>query len=216
VRVVIGEDQALMREGLVLLLERAGFEVVGVAADAPDLVRKALTHRPDVVIADIRMPPTQTDEGLRAALEIRASGPRIAILVLSQHVHREYAGELLESGDGAGGVGYLLKQRVANSERFCSDVRHISEGGSVLDPEVVAAMLGRSRHDGPIDRLTPRQLEVLSLMAEGRSNGAIAERLSLSEKAVLKHVAHIYEQLGLRQCPDDHRRVLAVVRYLNR
>jgi DNA-binding NarL/FixJ family response regulator len=215
VRVVIGEDQALMREGLVLLLERAEFEVAGVAGDGEALVRKAHAHRPDVVIADIRMPPTQTDEGLRAALAIRDALPQIAIVVLSQHVQRKYASELLESGAGAGGVGYLLKQRIADSDAFCSDLRRICDGASVLDPEVVAAMLGRARRDDPVDRLTARQREVLALMAEGRSNAGIAERLYLSEKAVIKHVSHIYGELGLRPAADDHRRVLAVMRYLN-
>jgi DNA-binding NarL/FixJ family response regulator len=214
-RVVIGEDQALMREGLVLLLERAGFEVVGVAAEAEDLVRKARAHRPDVVIADVRMPPTQTDEGLRAALEIRAAEPEIAIVVLSQHVQRRSAAELLRSGDGAGAVGYLLKQRVADSEAFCADVRRVAAGGSVLDPEVVSVMLGRAER-GPIEQLTDRQREVLALMAEGRSNAGIAERLVLTERAVIKHVSHIYETLGIPECADDHRRVLAVVRYLDR
>jgi DNA-binding NarL/FixJ family response regulator len=213
-RVVIGEDQALMREGLVLLLERNGFEVAGAAGDGDDLVRKANAHEPDVVIADIRMPPTQTDEGLRAALRIRESKPQIAIVVLSQHVQREYASELLESGAGAGGVGYLLKQRVADGDGFCSDVRRICAGASVLDPEVVAVMLGRARVDNPVDRLTPRQREVLALMAEGRSNAGIGERLFLTERAVIKHVSHIYDELGIAPCADDHRRVLAVVRYL--
>lgn len=215
-RVVIGEDQALMREGLTLLLERAGFEVAGVAGDGADLARKANAHAPDVVIADIRMPPTQTDEGLRAALTIRESRPEIAIVVLSQHVQRQYASELLESGAGAGGVGYLLKQRVADADSFCSDLRRICDGASVLDAEVVAAMLARPRRDDPVDRLTDRQRDVLALMAEGRSNAGIAERLFLSRKAVVKHVSHIYAELGLAEAADDHRRVLAVMRYLNR
>jgi DNA-binding NarL/FixJ family response regulator len=216
VRVVVGEDQALMREGLVLLLEQAGFEVVGVAGDGEDLVRKARAHRPDVVLADIRMPPTQTDEGLQAALAIRDSGPEIAIVVLSQHVQRELACELLERAAEGGGVGYLLKQRVSDSASFCADVERVVSGASILDPEVVSLMLARARRDDPVERLTDRQREVLSLMAEGRSNAGIAERLFLSEKAVAKHVAHIYEQLELRPDADDHRRVLAVVRYLNR
>jgi DNA-binding NarL/FixJ family response regulator len=214
-RVVIGEDQALMREGMVLLLERGGFEVAGVAADAEELVRKARAHNPDVVVADVRMPPTQTDEGLRAALEIRAAKPDIAIVVLSQHVQRRYASELLQSGDGAGGVGYLLKQRVADGDAFCADVRRISAGGSVLDPEIVRAMLGGPPRD-PLARLTERQREVLALMAEGRSNAGIAERLFLTERAVIKHVSHVYAELGIPPCADDHRRVLAVVRYLDR
>jgi DNA-binding NarL/FixJ family response regulator len=215
VRVVIGEDQALMREGLVLVLEREGFEVAGVAGDGEDLIREAKAHKPDVVIADIRMPPTQTDEGLRAALQIREMTPQIAILVLSHHVQGSYARELLESGAGAGGVGYLLKQRVADSETFSSDLRRICAGASVLDPEVVNVLLGRSRLD-PLEHLTPRQREVLALMAEGRSNAGIAERLVLSKKAVFKHVSHIYEVLKLDPSTDDHRRVLAVMQYLDR
>jgi DNA-binding NarL/FixJ family response regulator len=200
-RVVIGEDQALMREGLVLLLEREGFEVVGQAGDGEDLVRKAHAHDPDVVVADIRMPPTQTNEGLHAALEFRRSRPNIAIVVLSHHVHRQYARELLESGAGAGGVGYLLKQRVADGDSFCSDLQRICAGASVLDAEVVAAMLGRARRDDPVDRLTSRQRDVLALMAEGRSNAAIAERLFLSEKAVIKHISHVYRELGRWRAP---------------
>ena len=213
-QVVIGEDQALMRDGLTLMLERAGFEVVGVAGDGTDLVRKARAHAPDIVVADIRMPPTQTDEGLRAALTIRDAEPDTAIVVLSQHVQRSYASELLQSG-GARGVGYLLKQRIADSQTFCSDLRRIGAGGSILDPEVVATMLSRARRHDPIERLTARQREVLALMAEGRSNAGIAQRLFLTEKGVLKHVAHIYGELGLTPCADDHRRVLAVVRYLD-
>jgi DNA-binding NarL/FixJ family response regulator len=212
VRAVIGEDQALMREGLSLLLERAGFEVVGVAADAQELEREALAHDPDLVVADIRMPPTNTDEGLRAALRIRTVRPRVAILVLSQYVQPRYASELLETGPGR--VGYLLKQRVADVETFCADLRRICDGGSVLDPEVVSAMLAYPRQDDPISRLTPRQREVLALMAEGRSNAAIAQRLVLTEKAVVKHVSHIYDELGLEPSAEDHRRVLAVVSYL--
>jgi DNA-binding NarL/FixJ family response regulator len=213
---VIGEDQVLMREGLALLLERAGFDVVGVAGDGEDLVRKAHANEPDLVVADIRMPPTQTDEGLRAALEIRESKPQIAIVVLSQHVQRQYARELLESGARGGGVGYLLKQRVTDGDSFCRDLRRICAGASVLDPEVVDAMIARARRADPVDRLTPRQRDVLALMAEGRSNAGIAERLCVSQKAVIKHVARIYDELGLRQGADDHRRVLAVTRYLTR
>jgi DNA-binding NarL/FixJ family response regulator len=211
-RALIGEDQALMREGLSLLLERAGFEVVAATADAEELEREALARDPDLVVADIRMPPTNTDDGLRAALRIRAANPRVAILVLSQYVQRRYASELLEAGSE--GIGYLLKQRVAHVDTFCADVRRICAGGSVLDPEVFSAMLARARDDDSIAHLTPRQHEVLALMAEGRSNAAIAQRLVLTEKAVVKHVSHIYDELGLEPCPEDHRRVLAVVRYL--
>jgi DNA-binding NarL/FixJ family response regulator len=214
VRVVIGEDEALLREGLVLVLERAGYEVAGVAADGEDLVRKARAHAPDLVVADIRMPPTHTDDGLRAALAIRAEREETAVLVLSQHVLKRYAIELMETGPA--GVGYLLKQRIADVDTFLADLRRVCTGGAVLDPEVVAIMLDRARRDDPVERLTPRQREVLGLMAEGRSNAAIAERLSLSDKAVVKHVSHVYEVLGLAVSDDDHRRVLAVLRYLNR
>lgn len=213
-RVVIGEDQALMREGLALLLEQGGDEVVGRAADAEDLVRKAGAHRPDLVIADIRMPPTNTDDGLRAALRIRAELGATPVLVLSQHVQRSYAAELVEPG--ASGVGYLLKQRVADVDAFRADLRRVAGGGCVLDPEVVAAMISRPRRDGGLERLTARQQEVLKLMAEGRSNAAIAERLTLSTKAVAKHVSHVYDALELPPAGEDHRRVLAVVRYLSR
>jgi DNA-binding NarL/FixJ family response regulator len=211
-RAVIGEDQALMREGLALLLERDGFDVVARVDDADALVRAARAYQPDLVVADIRMPPTNADDGLRAALEIRRTVPEIAILVLSHHVQQRYATELVNAG--AERLGYLLKQRVSDVETFCSDVRRICAGGVVLDPEVVAAMLARVRRDDPIERLTLRQREVLALMAEGRSNQAIAKQLVLTEKAVVKHVSHVYVELDLPACPDDHRRVLAVVRYL--
>jgi DNA-binding NarL/FixJ family response regulator len=212
-RVVIGEDQALMLEGLKLLLERDGAEVVGVAADAPELIRKANAHRPDLVVTDIRMPPNQSDDGLQAALRIRADHPEIAVLVLSQHVQRAYATELVEQGTV--GVGYLLKQRVTNFASFSADVRRVAAGECVLDPEVVATMMARPGRDATLESLTPRQLEVLALMAEGRSNGAIAERLTLTTEAVVRHVAHIYDTLGLEPADEDHRRVLAVVRYLS-
>jgi DNA-binding NarL/FixJ family response regulator len=214
VRVVIAEDQALMREGLALMLERDGAEVVGQAADATDLLRKVGAHRPDLVVADIRMPPRNADDGLRAALQIRAERPKIAVLLLSQHVQRSYAEELVEQGTV--GVGYLLKQRVADVASFLADVHRVAAGGCVLDPEVVATMMSRPRRDDLLERLTPRQLEVLTLMAEGRSNGAIAEQLTLTSKAVARHVSHIYETLGLEVAEEDHRRVLAVVRYLSR
>ncbi|MBS1860089.1 MAG: response regulator transcription factor [Actinobacteria bacterium] len=213
-RVVVAEDQALMREGLVLLLEQDGAEVVGRAADAPDLLRKVGAHRPDLVVADIRMPPRNADDGLQAALRIRAEHPETAVLLLSQHVQRSYATELVEQGTVA--VGYLLKDRVADVASFLADVHRVAAGGCVLDPEVVATMMARPRRDDLLERLTPRQLEVLSLMAEGRSNRAIAERLTLTTKAVGRHVTHIYETLGLGLAEEDHRRVLAVVRYLSR
>jgi DNA-binding NarL/FixJ family response regulator len=214
VRVVIGEDQALMLEGLALLLERDGAEVVGRAEDAPELIRKAGAHRPDLVVTDIRMPPGNEDDGLQAALRIRAEHPDMAVLVLSQHVQRAYATELIEQGTV--GVGYLLKQRVTDFASFSTDVRRVAAGECVLDPEVVATMMGRPRSDAVLDSLTPRQLEVLALMAEGRSNGAIAERLTLTTKTVVRHVSHIYDTLGLEPAEEDHRRVLAVVRYLSR
>jgi DNA-binding NarL/FixJ family response regulator len=212
-RVVIGEDQTLMLEGLALLLERDGAEVVGRAEDAPDLIRKANAHRPDLVVTDIRMPPHGADDGLQAALRIRGEHPEIAVLVLSQHVQRTYATELVEGGTV--GVGYLLKQRVANFASFSADVRRVAAGECVLDPEVVATMMSRPRRDSTLERLTPRQREVLALMAEGRSNGAIAERLTLTTKAVVRHVSHVYDTLGLEPAGADHRRVLAVVRYLS-
>jgi DNA-binding NarL/FixJ family response regulator len=214
VRVVIGEDQALMRAGLSLVLAQAGFEIVAVAGDAPDVVRKATAHRPDLLVADIRMPPTHTDDGLRAALEVRRRLPGLPVLVLSQYLQRDYAVELLESGEE--GVGYLLKQRIADVDRFVADLRRIVAGGSVLDPEVVAAMVGRHRReDDPVGRLTDRQREVLELMAQGRSNAAIAEQLGVSEKAIVRHTSNIYDELGLGSSADDHRRVLAVVRFLS-
>jgi DNA-binding NarL/FixJ family response regulator len=214
VRVVVAEDQALMREGLVMMLERDGAEVVGQAADAPDLLRKVGAHRPDLVVADIRMPPGDADDGLRAALRIRAERPEVAVLLLSQHVQRSYAQELVEQGTV--GVGYLLKQRVADIDSFLADVHRVAAGGCVLDPEVVATMMARPHRDNLLELLTPRQLEVLALMAEGRSNGGIAEQLTLTTKAVGRHATHIYETLGLELADEDHRRVLAVVRYLSR
>ncbi len=213
-RVVIAEDQALMREGLALMLERDGAEVVGQAADAPELLRKVGAYRPDLVVADIRMPPRNADDGLRAALQIRAERPGTAVLLLSQHVQRSYAEELVEQGTI--GIGYLLKQRVADVASFLADVHRVATGGCVLDPEVVATMMSRPRRDDLLERLTPRQREVLTLMAEGRSNVAIAEQLTLTTKAVARHVSHIYETLGLGLAEEDHRRVLAVVRYLSR
>jgi DNA-binding NarL/FixJ family response regulator len=212
VRVVVGEDELLLREGLVRLLEDEGVEVVGVAADGPEIVRKARAHRPDLVIADIRMPPDNTDDGLRAALQIRAELPGTAVLVLSQYVQERYALELL--GDDPAGVGYLLKQRIADLDRFFEALRRIHGGGSVVDPEVISSMI-RPRADQPISRLTDRQREVLALMAEGRSNAGIAQQLVVSEKAVAKHITRIFELLELDPATADHRRVLAVVQYLS-
>jgi DNA-binding NarL/FixJ family response regulator len=211
VRVIVAEDSVLLREGVVRLLEEASIEVVGQAGDAEELVRKARAHKPDVAIVDVRMPPTNTDDGLRAAQQIRSELPGTAVLVLSQYVEAEYARELLESG--AEGVGYLLKDRVAEVDRFIDAVRSVAEGGSVLDPQIVSELLGR-RRDDPIERLTPREREVLQLMAEGRTNHAIAEKLVVSDRAVEKHVTSIFGKLDLTTSPEDHRRVLAVLAYL--
>jgi len=212
-RVVIAEDSALLRAGLVRLLEDAGFEVVGQAADAEDLLRKVRAHRPDVAITDIRMPPTNTDEGLRAARDIRGELPDISVLVLSQYVDEAYAMELL--GESAEGVGYLLKDRISDVDEFTAAVRRVAQGGSALDPEVVAHLLGRRRREDPLDALTDREREVLGLMAEGRSNRAIAEQLVVSDRAVEKHVTSIFGKLGLPASGEDHRRVLAVLTYLS-
>lgn len=211
-RVVIGEDSVLMREGIVRLLVEREFDVVGQAGDHDDLLRKSRAHKPDVVIADIRMPPTQTDEGLRAAHTIRAELPGTGVLVLSQYVEEGYALELLS--DSAEGVGYLLKDRVSDLDRFCDSVRRVGEGGSALDPEVVAQLIGRHRRDDPLQELSPREREVLALMAEGRSNLAIATELVVTDRAVEKHVTSIFSKLDLPPAPQDHRRVLAVLAYL--
>jgi DNA-binding NarL/FixJ family response regulator len=214
-RIVIGEDESLLRQGLTHVLEHAGHDVVATAADADELLRHVDEREPDLVITDIRMPPGHTDEGLRAALRIRQSHPHMAIVVLSQHVQRRYAVELV--ADNAAGVGYLLKQRIADIPTFCADLERVCAGGTVLDPEVVALMVARAdREYGTVRRLTQRQQEVLGLMAEGRSNVAIAHRLSITEKAVVQHASHIYDQLSLPPSDDDHRRVLAVVHYLTR
>jgi DNA-binding NarL/FixJ family response regulator len=214
-RVVIAEDEVLLREGLLLVLRKADFEVVGVAGEAGELTRLAEDLEPELVIADIRMPPDKTDDGLRAALKIRARRPGTAIMILSQHVNRQYARQLTEAGTA--GVGYLLKQRVADVQGFTRDLERVAEGGTALDPEVVSVMVARARRDhDALDELTPRQTEVLRLVAEGRSNAAIARALVISEKAVVQHVSRIYDQLGLPNSDTDHRRVLAVVQYLSR
>jgi DNA-binding NarL/FixJ family response regulator len=211
-RIVVAEDSVLLREGIVRLLEDADCEVVGQAGDAEDLVRKVSAHKPDVAVVDIRMPPTLTDDGLRAALEIRRRLPETGVLLLSQYVEEGYALELV--GDSTGGTGYLLKDRVADVEAFVDAVRRVGEGGSALDPEVVATLLGRRRRDDPLAELTEREREVLALMAEGRSNQAIAELLVVTERAVEKHVTSIFSKLGLAPAPEDHRRVLAVLTFL--
>jgi DNA-binding NarL/FixJ family response regulator len=213
VRVVVADDSTLLREGLVRLLEEGGLEVVGQAADGEELLRKVRAHKPDVAVVDVRMPPTHTDEGLRAAREIRAELPEVSVLVLSQYVEVAYARELL--AESAEGLGYLLKDRVADVSALTDAVRRVGEGGSALDPEVVSQMLGRRRRDDPIEQLTPREREVLGLMAEGRSNGAIAAELVVSERAVEKHVTGIFSKLDLTSSSEDHRRVLAVLRFLD-
>jgi DNA-binding NarL/FixJ family response regulator len=212
VRVVVAEDQALLRQGIVRLLADEGFDVVGEASDAPDLLRKVGAHRPDVAIVDIQMPPEQTDDGLRAAMEIRARQPDVGVLVLSQFAEERYALDLL--GDSAEGVGYLLKDRVADFGQFADAVRRVGRGGSALDPTVVAQMVGRRRRDDPLEPLTPREREVLELMAQGRSNVGIAEALVVTPSAVEKHVSNLFAKLGVGEAPEDHRRVLAVLRFL--
>ncbi|MDT0353044.1 response regulator transcription factor [Pseudonocardia charpentierae] len=211
-RVVIGEDEALLREGLRLVLEREGFEVVAAVADAEEVVAASARTGPDLVLTDLRMPPTRTDDGLRAAQRIRADQPGTAVVVLSQHVNGQYAAELL--GERASAVGYLLKQRIADAGNFCRDLVRVAEGGVALDPEVVTAML--ARRDDAVERLSPRRLGVLALIAQGRSNAAIGRLLGISEKSVVAHASGIYDTLGLSNDADDHRRVLAVVRYLTR
>ena len=206
-RVVIGEDEALLREGLARLLESQGFEVVAQAADAPDLLRKARAHHPDVVIADVQMPPDGTDDGLRAAVELRHTG--VGVLVLSQHLEERYALDLV--GECASGVGYLLKDRVSDIAAFSDALRRVAAGGSALDPEVVARMVGRRRTRNPVDDLTLREREVLELMAQGKSNQGIAETLVVTVAAVEKHVTGIFSKLGLTGEPTEHRRVLAVL-----
>lgn len=211
-RVVIADDAVLLREGAVRLLTEAGIEVVAQAGDAEDLVRKVRAHKPDVAIIDVRMPPENADDGLRAALVIREELPDVGLLLLSQYVEDRYLGELLAGG--AEGVGYLLKDRIADVERLSEAVERVNAGGSVLDPEVVAQMLGRSRDENPLDALTDREREVLGLMAEGRTNRAIAGELYISERAVERHVTSIFNKLELAPTGEDHRRVLAVLTYL--
>jgi DNA-binding NarL/FixJ family response regulator len=212
VRVVIAEDLFLLREGLVRLLSAHGFEIVAAVATAPELLAALLDEHPDVGIVDVRLPPTHTDDGLRAALRARQQIPGLPVLVLSQYVEQLYARELL--ADQAGGVGYLLKDRVFNDEAFTAAIRTVAAGGTVLDPEVVAKLMTRRSRDAPVARLTPREREVLALMAEGRSNAAIAQRLFVTEKAVSKHAAGIFAKLDLALSDDDNRRVLAVLAYL--
>jgi DNA-binding NarL/FixJ family response regulator len=212
-RVVIAEDSVLLREGLARLLGENEIEVVGQAGDGEDLLRKVRAHKPDVAIVDVRMPPDHTDEGLRAARLIRDELPATGVLVLSQDVEEAYARELL--AEDAAGLGYLLKDRVADVDGFVDAVRRVAGGGSALDPQVVSTMLGRTDGTEPLAVLTEREREVLALMAEGRSNVAIAERMVVTERAVEKHVTSIFAKLDLPPTPDDHRRVLAVLRFLD-
>ena len=211
-RVVIAEDLFLLREGLVRLLEAHDFEIVAAVGTAPELLDALLEHRPDVSIVDVRLPPTNTDDGLRAAIQARKEVPGLPVLVLSQYVEQLYARELL--ADQAGAVGYLLKDRVFDDDAFATAIRTVAKGGTVLDPEVVQKLLTRHTNSKPVSRLTPRELQVLALMAEGRSNAAIAQRLFITEKAVSKHAAGIFVKLDLAQSDDDNRRVLAVLAYL--
>jgi DNA-binding NarL/FixJ family response regulator len=210
--VVIGEDDVLLREGIVRLLTEAGFEVVAQTGDAQDLLRRAMAHRPDVAVVDVQMPPGNEDDGLRAALELRRQRPDTAILVLSQFYEEHYAHELI--AERAEGVGYLLKERVGDVDAFIDSVHRVAGGGTALDPEVVARMLGRRREDSPIDRLSPRERDVLAAMAEGRSNKGIAESLFVTQAAVEKHITSIFDKLELESGGTEHRRVLAVLAYL--
>jgi DNA-binding NarL/FixJ family response regulator len=210
--VVIGEDDVLLREGIVRLLAEAGFEVVAQTGDAEELLRRALAHRPDVAVVDVQMPPGREDDGLRAALELRRQRPDTAILVLSQFYEEHYAQELI--AERAEGVGYLLKERVGDVEAFIDALNRVAGGGTALDPEVVARMLGRRREDRLLDRLSPREQDVLAAMAEGKSNRGIAESLFVTQAAVEKHITSIFDKLGLDPGPTEHRRVLAVLAYL--
>jgi DNA-binding NarL/FixJ family response regulator len=212
VRVVIAEDSVLLREGIARLLEDAGFDVVGQSGTPDDLMLKVRSYNPDVAVVDIRMPPTHTDEGLQAAQQIREKHPGVSVLVLSQYVEPGYAMDLL--AESAEGVGYLLKDRISDVGEFAAAVRRVGEGGSALDPAIVSQLVGRRRGKDPIDQLTPREREVLELMAEGRSNQGIAERLVVTERAVEKHVTSIFGKLRLPAAAEDHRRVLAVLTYL--
>ncbi|MBP2320676.1 DNA-binding NarL/FixJ family response regulator [Kibdelosporangium banguiense] len=212
-RVVLGEDLVLLRDGLIRLLSAHGFEVVEAVDNGPALLEALLKHQPDVAVVDVRMPPTFTDEGLRAAIAARAEVPGLPVLVLSQYVEQLYARELLS--DRRGGVGYLLKDRVSEVGQFVDAVKRVAAGGTAMDPDVISQLLARRERDEPIGSLTPREREVLGLMAEGRSNAAIAARMFVTEKAVSKHTNNIFSKLTLPPSEDDNRRVLAVLAYLN-
>jgi DNA-binding NarL/FixJ family response regulator len=211
-RIVLADDTMLLREGVALLLAEAGFDVVAQAEDAETLVEAVVAQRPEVAIVDLRMPPTHTDEGLQAALTIREQHPDVGVLVLSQHADVGLAMKLLDRG--AEGVGYMLKDRVADLDDFADAIRRVAAGGSALDPTIVSQLLSKRRDAGPLDDVTPREREVLELMAEGRSNQGIAERLDISERGVQKHVTSIFDRLGIPAGTDDHRRVLAVLTFL--
>ena len=208
----VGEDQPIVREGIVHILQDGGFEVVATAGDAQELVRKVRTYHPNVVVTDIQMPPDRTDDGLRAALEIRAAQPEVGVLILSQFLEDRYAFELV--ADGAQGVGYLLKEKVGDLRMFTDAVHRVASGGSALDPDVVARLIGRPRRNSPLDQLTKRERQVLSLIAEGRSNAGVADELVITIAAVERHVTSIFDKLDLRQSPEQHRRVVAVLTYL--
>jgi DNA-binding NarL/FixJ family response regulator len=212
IRVVVGEDQSFVREGILRVLDEGGFDVVGIAADARELVRVAEQQRPDVIVADIQMPPGHADDGLRAALAVRAARPATGVLVLSQFLEDAYVYALV--ADGAQGVGYLLKEKVGDLRTFTDAVRRVADGGSVLDPDVVARLVGRKRKSGPLDSLTPRERDVMKLIAEGLTNSGIAGELVVTVAAVERHVTGIFDKLGLQRSSDAHRRVLAVLMYL--
>jgi DNA-binding NarL/FixJ family response regulator len=211
-RVVIGEDDVLLREGIARILEGAGLEVVAQTGNADDFLRRAHAHRPDVAVVDVQMPPGNEDDGLRAALQLRDKIPETGVLVLSQFFEESYAVDLI--GDHAEGVGYLLKERVGDVSVFIDAVRRVADGGTALDPEIVGRMLGRRRASGPLDELSPRELDVLREMAEGKSNRGIAEALVVSEAAIEKHVKNIFRKLEIEPTATDHRRVLAVLQYV--
>jgi len=213
-RVVLAEDLALLREGLVSLLESHDFEIAAAVDNGPSLLKALIDHRPDVAVVDVRLPPSFTDEGLQAALEARRQVPGLPVLVLSQYVEQLYARELL--ADGTGGIGYLLKDRVFDADQFIDAVRRVAGGGTAMDPEVISRLLARGTRDEPLGHLTPREKEVMELMAQGRSNAAIAQALVVTERAVTKHTANIFAKLNLAVSDDDNRRVLAVLAYLNR
>ncbi|GAA0316008.1 response regulator transcription factor [Actinoallomurus spadix] len=212
-RVVLAEDLFLLRDGLIRLLEAYDFEIAAAVDNGPELTRALLTLKPDVAVVDVRLPPSFTDEGLQAALHARREFPGLPVLVLSQHVEQLYARELL--ADGSGGVGYLLKDRVFDAEQFVDAVRRVAAGGTAMDPQVISQLLARNARNEPLGGLTPREREVLELMAEGRSNAAIAQRLVITERAVAKHTSNIFGKLNLPPSDDDNRRVLAVLAFLN-